>query len=38
MIAMDRIAIVRFIPRENSTVRFCALVPQEEKYDEEDGF
>jgi ATP-dependent DNA helicase 2 subunit 1 len=38
MIKEDKIAIVRFIPRENSIVRFCALVPQEEKIDEEDGF
>lgn len=27
MIRDDKIAIVRFIPRENSVVRFCALVP-----------
>ena len=23
----DKIAIVRFIPRDNSVVRFCALIP-----------
>ena len=38
MIKDDKIAIVRFIPRDNSVVRFCALLPQEEKVDEEDGF
>jgi ATP-dependent DNA helicase 2 subunit 1 len=38
MIQLDKVAIVRFIPRENSSVRFCALIPQEEKYDQEDGF
>lgn len=27
MIAEDKIAIVRFIPRDNSVVRFCALIP-----------
>ena len=27
MIAEDKIAIVRFIPRDNSVVRFCALLP-----------
>ena len=29
----DKIAIVRFIPRENSPVRFCALLPQVGKVD-----
>ena len=38
LIRDDKIAIVRFIPRESSMVRFCALVPQEEKIDENDGF
>lgn len=38
MINDEKIAIVRFIPRDNSVVRFCALLPQEEKVDEEDGF
>lgn len=38
MIRDDKVAIVRFIPRDNSVVRFCALLPQEEKVDEEDGF
>jgi ATP-dependent DNA helicase 2 subunit 1 len=33
MISQDKIAIVKFIPRENSTVRFCAMVAQEEKID-----
>lgn len=38
MLSEDKIAIVRFIPRENSVVRFCAMVPQAEKVDEDDGF
>jgi hypothetical protein len=38
MIKDDKIAIVRFIPRDNSVVRFCALLPQDEKIDDEDGF
>jgi ATP-dependent DNA helicase 2 subunit 1 len=33
MISQDKIAIVKFIPRETSTVRFCAMVAQEEKID-----
>ena len=27
LIREDKIAIVRFIPRDNTVVRFCALVP-----------
>ena len=27
MIAQDKIAIVKFVPRENSVIRICALVP-----------
>lgn len=27
MIREDKLAIVRFIPRDNSVVRFCALLP-----------
>ncbi|CDW84185.1 ku p70 dna helicase [Stylonychia lemnae] len=38
MIDEDKIAIVRFIPRDNSVVRFCALIPQAERVDEDDGF
>lgn len=38
MIALDKIAIVKFTPRVNSQVRFCAMVPQEEKVDPNDGF
>ena len=38
MLSEDKIAIVRFIPRDNSVVRFCALLPQDEKLDEDDGF
>lgn len=37
LIAQDKIAIVKFLPRDNSQVRFCALVPQDEKIDG-DGF
>jgi len=33
MIKENKIAIVKFIPRENSAIRFCALVPQEESID-----
>ena len=38
LISQDKIAIVKFIPRENSTVRFCALLPQDEKLDPDDDF
>lgn len=38
MIKADKIAIVKFVPRENSQVRFCALVAQEESIDPKDGF
>lgn len=38
MIKENKIAIVKFIPRENSALRFCALVPQEESIDQQDGF
>jgi hypothetical protein len=38
MIAGDKIAIVKFTPRANAQVRFCAMVPQEEKVDPNDGF
>ena len=33
MISEEKVAIVRFIPRDNSVVRFCALMPQDEKVD-----
>jgi len=33
MLAQDKVAIVKLIPRENSAVRFCAMVAQEEKVD-----
>ena len=33
LIAKDKVAIVRFVPRRTSMVRFCALVPQAEAYD-----
>lgn len=35
MIAKDKIAIIRFIARKGTQVRFCALLPQEESYDED---
>jgi hypothetical protein len=35
MIKSDKIAIVKFIPRENSTVKFCALIAQDESVDKE---
>jgi len=38
MIAQEKIAIVKFIPRENSQVKFCAMIAQEEKVDPHDGF
>jgi len=37
MIRKDKIAIVRVQVRENTSVRFCALLPQEEKFNEESG-
>lgn len=36
MIAKDRIAIVRFVPRSTSSVRFAALLPQAEAFDEDN--
>ena len=36
MIAKDKIAIVRFVPRQTSAVRFCALLPQQEHFDEDN--
>ena len=38
MIKAEKVAIVKFVPRENSAVRFCALVAQEEQIDPKDGF
>lgn len=38
MVAQDKIAIVKFTPRENSQVRLCAMIAQEEKIDPNDGF
>ncbi|EGR31314.1 ku p70 DNA helicase, putative [Ichthyophthirius multifiliis] len=35
MKAKNKIAIVRFQPKRGSQVRFCALLPQEEAYDED---
>mmetsp|Transcript_28759 Transcript_28759/g.25881 ORF Transcript_28759/g.25881 Transcript_28759/m.25881 type:complete len:304 (+) Transcript_28759:1227-2138(+) len=36
MIAKDKVAIVRFVPRTTSQVRFCALIPQQEEFDEDN--
>ena len=33
-ISRNKVAIVRFSPRQNVQTRFCALVPQLESYDE----
>jgi hypothetical protein len=38
MIKAEKVALVKFVPRENSAVRFCALVAQEEQIDPKDGF
>jgi len=38
MIQKEKIAIVRVIPKETSIVRFCALLPQLEAVDPDDGF
>ena len=35
MLVKKKCAIVKFVAREGSTVKFCALMPQQEKYDEE---
>lgn len=35
LIAKDKVAIVKFISREGTTVRFCALYPQKELFDED---
>jgi len=37
MIAKDKIAIVRVQVRENTSVRFCALLPQDESLNELSG-
>lgn len=38
LIKKDKIAMIRFVPREGANVRFAALIPQAEKVDEEDGY
>ena len=38
MIKLEKIAIVKFHPRENGQVRFGALLPQDELIDPKDGF
>lgn len=35
MIAKDKVAIVKFIARKGTQLRFCALIPQEESYDDD---
>ena len=35
LLAKDKVAIVKFISREGTTVRFCALYPQKEMFDED---
>jgi len=35
LLAKDKVAIVKFISREGTTVRFCALYPQKELFDED---
>ena len=37
MLEMDKIAIVRFVPKKASAVSFAAMIPQREDYDEEDN-
>jgi len=33
----EKIAIVRVQARDNATVKFCAMLPQDESFDEEFG-
>lgn len=35
LVVKDKVAIVKFVPREGSIVRICALFPQKEKFDED---
>ena len=35
LIAKDKVAIVKFVSREGTNVRFCALYPQKEMFDED---
>ena len=35
MCVKKKCAIIKFVAREGSTVKFCALLPQQEKYDED---
>ena len=35
LLAKDKIALVKFVSREGTTVRFCALYPQKEMFDED---
>ena len=37
MITKNKIAIVRVQVRDNTSLRFCALLPQEESMDESSG-
>ena len=36
--SQDLVAIVKLVPRNNNELRFAALFPQQERYDEEDHF
>lgn len=35
MVTKNKVAIVRFMPREGAQVRFCALIAQDESYDQD---
>ena len=35
LIAKNKVAIVKFIPRDGASIRFCALIPQKESFDED---
>lgn len=35
LIIKNKVAIVKFVPREGTNIRFCALLPQRESFDED---
>jgi ATP-dependent DNA helicase 2 subunit 1 len=35
LIAKNKVAIVKFVPRDGANIRFCALIPQKESFDED---
>jgi ATP-dependent DNA helicase 2 subunit 1 len=35
LVSKNKVAIVKFIPREGANIRFCALIPQKETFDED---